>query len=294
VDWTSRHLRPHHVISNASSACANSSAKSRRPHQVPGEGRGDREALHGRDLREDGHPPAEGDACGVSGRWACWHPSVKMINNPLEARFEEQLKLMRVLCDCYDADNEVVALSIATAVRVLVHDTSKSTSLLTHLDKKNGQYLSANFKTPKEIVHLGLVRRINVGVKDGVGGEARYWPLRDERYFPSPRQQPRLLRFEDWWKEHVFQNDKYCLTRQDLVLAVANKDGGAHVDSEVDERYDEFRKSWSGGSTLVGIRSGARRGYDNIPIYPAIRQIGYELLQSSFADKASALIDPAA
>src|SRR5437588_13047612 len=110
------------------------------------------------------------------------------INNPLQARFEEQLKLMKALCDCYDAGNEVVARSIATAVRVLVHDTNASTSLLTHLRKKNGQYLSTNFRAPNEVVHLGLVRRINVGVKDGAGGEARYWPLCDETYFPSTRQ----------------------------------------------------------------------------------------------------------
>jgi len=209
-----------------------------------------------------------------------------MISNPLETRFQELLKLVRVLCDCYDEDNEVVALSIATAVRVLVHDTTKSTSLLTLLDKKSGQFLSTSLNTPNETVHLGLVRRINVGVKDGVGGEARYWPLCDETYFPSPKQQPRLLPFSDWWSEQVFQSQQHCLTRQDLVLAVTNKDGGAHVDNKVEGRYDAFRKSWSGGSTLVGIQSRLRRGYDNIPTYPAIRQIGYELLHSPFATKA--------
>jgi hypothetical protein len=38
-----------------------------------------------------------------------------------------------------------------------------------------------------ERVHLGLVRRINVGVKDGVGGKAKYWPLCSEKYFPMPK-----------------------------------------------------------------------------------------------------------
>ena len=126
---------------------------------------------------------------------------------------------------------------------------------------------------------MGLVRRINVGVHDGVGGEARYWPLCDETYFQSP-QQSQTLGFEDWWDERVFQNQNDFLSRRVLVLTVANKDGGAHVDGEVEICYDRFRKSWSGGSTLVGTLSGARRGYDNIPTYPAIRQIAYELLRS--------------
>lgn len=190
------------------------------------------------------------------------------------------MKLIAVLCECYDRGDEIVALSIATAIRVLIHDTQHSTSLLTHLAGKNVQLLSTNLREPAESVHLGLVRRINVGVNDGRGGEAKYWPLCDERYFPSPRQHFVLLSFDAWWGERVFENDHHCLTRRDLVLTVTNKDGGAHFDTQVEERYDQFRKSWSGGSCLVGRRSGAKRGYDNVPVYPAVRQIAYELLHS--------------
>ena len=203
------------------------------------------------------------------------------ISNPLFGRFDEYMKLIEVLSECYDRGNEILALSIATTIRVLVHDTSRSTSLLTHLHIKKAEYLSTNCETPKEKVHLGLVRRINVGVNDGVGGEAKYWPLCDERYFPSPKDRS-FLGFDDWWNEQVFKNDSYSLSRGDLVLFVTNKDGGAHFDTEVEMRYDDFRKTWSGGSSLLGRLSGRVRGYDNIPIYPAVRQIAYELLHSKF------------
>jgi hypothetical protein len=206
--------------------------------------------------------------------------STMKISNSLSEKLDEHLKLMSVLSECYDGGNDIIALSIATAIRVLVHDTKASTSLLTHLGRKTVQYLSTNFRDSKETVHLGLVRRINVGVNDGAGGEAKYWPLCDERYFPAPKQNFRFVTFDEWWSERVFENHKSYLTRKDLVLSIANKDGGAHFDTEVDERYDDFRKSWSGGSSLVGRRSGMKRGYDNIPIYPAIRQVGYELLNS--------------
>lgn len=204
------------------------------------------------------------------------------ISNSLSGRLAEHMKLIAVLSECYDGGNEIVALAIATAIRVLLHNTQHSTSLLTHLTAKSVCLLSTNLREPLEKVHLGLVRRINVGVNDGKGGEAKYWPLCDERYFPSPRQHFVMLAFDAWWKECVFENEntQHRLTRRDLVLAVTNKDGGAHFDTEVEERYDQFRKSWSGGSSLVGRRPGTKRGYDNIPIYPAIRQVAYELLHS--------------
>jgi hypothetical protein len=202
------------------------------------------------------------------------------IRNSLSDRLGEHLELMRVLCECYDRGDEIVALSIATAIRVLVHDTDSSTSPLKHLGRKDRRYLSTNFRDPAQRVHLGLVRRINVGVNDGNGGEAKYWPLCDELYFPSPTEHFSLLAFDDWWKEPVFENAKCNLTRKDLVLIMANKDGGAHFDIEIDERYDDFRKSSSGGSSLFGRLSGAVRGYDNVPIHPAVRQIAYELLRS--------------
>lgn len=201
------------------------------------------------------------------------------IENNLEEKYDEFLDLLSALCDSYDSlDKEVLALPISTAIRVLVHDTEKSTSLLKHLGKKDIEFLSTNHKTPNESVHLGLVRRINVGVKNGIGGEAKYWPLCNEKYFSMPNSKNSLT-FINWWEtEVIFSSSNSGLTRKDLVLAVANKDGGAHFESKVKKKYDDFRHTWSGGSTLVGTKSGIKRGYDNIPIYPAIRQIAYELL----------------
>ena len=203
------------------------------------------------------------------------------VSNPCEERYKEVLELINALCEAYDTQkSDVIALSISTAIRVLVHDTEQSTSLLKHIKKKESQYLSTFFNDARERVTLGLVRRINVGVNDGVGGEAKYWPLCDERHFASSIPE-RYLDFDTWWeKEQIFKSSEASLTRKDLVLSVSNKDGGAHFDTHVAEKYDYFRKTWSGGSSLVGINSGTKRGYDNIPTYPAVRQIAHELLLS--------------
>lgn len=57
--------------------------------------------------------------------------------------------------------------------------------LLKQLDKKDIPFLSTNTISVNKPVHLGLVRPINVGVKDGKGGKAKYWSHCDERYFPD-------------------------------------------------------------------------------------------------------------
>jgi len=204
-----------------------------------------------------------------------------MAENLLQDKYVDYLDLIETLCHCYDAlEKETLALSISAAIRVLVHDTKTSTSLLTHLNKKSILFLTTNYTHDNEPIHLGLVRRINVGVHDGVGGEAKYWPLCNERYFPSPQNQ-KFLDFKEWWeKEKVFDSGDLSLTRKDLILSVANKDGGTHFDKEIEDKYDKFRYAWSGGSTLIGITSKTSRGYDNIPTYPAVRQIGHEILST--------------
>ncbi|WP_175543808.1 hypothetical protein [Atopomonas hussainii] len=49
-------------------------------------------------------------------------------------------------------------------------------------------------------------------------------------YDPVPGDLPTIL-CADWWEQPVFVRDKKAYTRKDVVLAAANKDGGAHVDN---------------------------------------------------------------
>lgn len=47
------------------------------------------------------------------------------------------------------------------------------------------------------------------------------------------------LSIEDWWKkETVFVHAGTNHSRRKIVLSAANKDGGAHVDSELEEYYE--------------------------------------------------------
>ena len=84
-----------------------------------------------------------------------------------------------------------------------------------------------------------------------------------------------LLRFDDWWNEIIFDDKKNKFTRKDVILFVANQDGGAHVDSSFDEAYAQLTKLNSLG--WVGIDE---RIPLNNPAYQAIRAMANEFLFS--------------
>jgi hypothetical protein len=103
--------------------------------------------------------------------------------------------------------------------------------------------------------------------------------------YVAPLDQPshdRILKstFLDWWNKVVYIDmNRENFTRRDLVLAVTNKDGGAHVDPELDQKYVDFSRNNSLGWVLS--KSGVEHAPLTGPVYPSIRQIAHELLLSS-------------
>jgi hypothetical protein len=101
----------------------------------------------------------------------------------------------------------------------------------------------------------------------------------------------RVLPFQEWWNEIVFVDDqKQKMSRRDLVLALANQDGGAHVDPKLNETYARLSRhnsmGWtnSDGTTATAIPSAERA---------AMRQIAHELLATldpSYRRKTGPLI----
>lgn len=65
-------------------------------------------------------------------------------------------------------------------------------------------------------------------------------------------------------------------SRRDIVLAVANQDGGAHVDPELDEDYAALSKDNTlGWHFSVG---GTETEFPDNPVPASIRQIAHEVL----------------
>jgi hypothetical protein len=101
--------------------------------------------------------------------------------------------------------------------------------------------------------------------------------------------------FVDWWNGIVLRDQKtHAFTRRDLVLAVADQDGGAHVDAQLDEAYAELTRAnslqhtWGrneeGGVGFMGFVLGDGPVVGHAPANSIalahIRQIAWETLDT--------------
>lgn len=191
----------------------------------------------------------------------------------LQKHLDEQLQLLELLGDAYDKGKAVAAKQIATVVRVLLHDTPSSTSLLTQLGLKTGLFFdSCTSLGQKEGKRLGGFTGI-VGM--GVGPDPAYIPYLDSTMDGCYGVVP----FEDYWDRVVLVDGKgESFSRKYLILKVANQDGGAHIDPEIDERYANLARKNSMGWKSEGL-DGVQRDISGVEL-ATVRQIGHELLRS--------------
>ena len=63
-----------------------------------------------------------------------------------------------------------------------------------------------------------------------------------------------------------------------MVLTVANKEGGTHIDPKLDEAYANLSRFNSLGWKV--FMSGVEKDFNNTPVLPSIRQIAHEVLKT--------------
>lgn len=190
----------------------------------------------------------------------------------LQEHLKEQIKFLLASGESYDNGFDGEAKRMAVAIRVLVHDTKNSCSLLGQLGLKERDFLSTcmDYDPLSATPHGGLVY-IYTASK-----EPKYIAMLDD----SGTQ--KHIPFEEWWNEIVFvDSNKGMLTRKDIILTAADQDGGAHVDPKLDETYARLSRQNSMGWILTN-------GSQSIPLeHPertAIRQITHELLKTLIPD----------
>lgn len=197
----------------------------------------------------------------------------KRIQRPkdeLKQELIDQLQLLKHSCKAFDNGLEVVAKHISLSLRVLLHHRGQSRSLLDQLGLRCGRYLSsapplnpANLLTESNLIVMHV----------GTTG-ARYLPLIAAGGLPTPLQP---VPFSEWWNNPVLKdNHGRMFCRRELVLNVADTDGGAHVDPELDEAYMAISRKNSLGwvfSAADGDCAPSGR-----PELACMRQIAHELL----------------
>jgi hypothetical protein len=195
----------------------------------------------------------------------------------LRINLREQIDFIAASCARYDDGVESEGKRIALSLRVLVHDTDRSISILGLLGLKDSlRFVDTAHSlsvTPSFEMPLGLV----VAVMDDE--DQRYEPILD--YHGSDNR----VSFDEWWNgvlvrpvDHSARSKRGetdSFTRRDFVLGTANMEGGGHVDPSPSRWWHDLRDQ-----TYLG----AMRLEDDRPIanlVPAtIRQIGWEVLET--------------
>lgn len=146
----------------------------------------------------------------------------------------DQLGFLKRSLQAYKDGTEAEALRIAVTIRVLVHETDKSNPLLRQIDPN---YLNLTIlDTPKPSGKVLVLYGIGVSVSAEKGAQ----PVTD---LIDPRLQ--LVPLQQWWTRPVLvfmdhNGQQVSFSRKDLLLTLANKEGGAHVDTNVPAAYEKY------------------------------------------------------
>ncbi len=214
---------------------------------------------------------------------------IKQSQSDLRAALKEQVSLLVNFCAGYDAGMIALAKPMATALRVCLHHRGRSASLLHQLGLRGGRFFSVSGRLKHNTVPIGC-SLTPMSFRDGSG---HYVPQLDR---PSERDK---LPFPEWWTGAVLRAPTgETMSRMDIVTAVADMDGGAHVDPTLAPLYARFRSGELLGLRAVSIGDGQIRmtlpifvssekavkdaetneGLLTSPQYPSIRTVAHEVL----------------
>lgn len=192
----------------------------------------------------------------------------------LEQLLEEAVAFLQASAAAFDAGFEAEAKRLAVTLRVLLHDTAQSHSLMKQLKLKDRtQWVDTAIPiNPRNLLpSWGLVI---VRVVSGQG--AQYIaPLND--LSPDRRNPPRSFRV--WWDTDILKDQNGELwSRKRMVLHLANKEGGAHVDPSLDDAYKKLVEDNALGVAYVDERGEEPASGNAVAV--SVRQITHEVLET--------------
>lgn len=192
----------------------------------------------------------------------------------LKNHLKEQIEFLKRSSESYDKGYVSEAKRLSVVIRVLLHNTENSKSLLTLLNRQNMCfYDTASGYDPKNLVPTTGLVMIRLG-----GGKSGFIPPLDNG--PPTRYKKGKVPFDTWWNGIVIvnKNKNVIMTRKDLITYVSNKDGGAHVDRKLDKFYADLTRFDSLGWKLV--ENGIEKDIGNEVVLASIRQISHEVIKS--------------
>lgn len=160
-----------------------------------------------------------------------------------------QLKFLEQECGLYDAGDWTCGVQIAVKLRVLLHQTKQSESLLRQVTERFA------FSCP-DFLSLSTVRgeMVNKGKTDFVRSPLIQYRmvhqpeappvLNVEPLLPEPGKRYVKRAFKTWWDgiDVVLIDRERFLTRKGVVCLLANQEGGAHLQPGMDEKTALLRR----------------------------------------------------
>jgi hypothetical protein len=176
----------------------------------------------------------------------------------------DQHSRLKEAVDAFYAGKEVQALNVAITVRVLIHETDRSCSLLSRVNP-NYWDLTIHHRpvlTPGAVFALPVTLQIT---GDGARQIIRT-SLDSESY--------QLVPLRHWWNAEYQPIGILRLSKKDIILTVADKDGGAHIDARVSDIHATLSEP--------RFRFGMIQGAEGIFMQPNLAhaitaQSGYEM-----------------
>ena len=187
---------------------------------------------------------------------------------------KESITFLEASASAFDNGYEAEAKRLAVTLRVLLHDTNQSHSLLGLLGVK----LTMSFTDTAAPILPGnmLPTPGLVMLKMVAGGESSYVPLLG--MLAPPHVKP-PAHFTPWWNDDVTKDkDGNLWSRKSFVLTLANKEGGAHVDPSLSDSYEALVNR-----NGLGWQARTPNGVQPLlgsPAAAAVRQIAYEVLDT--------------
>jgi len=174
--------------------------------------------------------------------------------------------------DAYDAGYTSEITRCAVVLRALYHSPAPFMSWLARADGLQGGFLSTALPRDAE----GVGRYGSLVITANFDGRSIYFCALDSAWYG------RWVRFADWWNEPVFVDEvKKELSRRDLVLAVAAKDGGSNLDPSLAIAYARLAAFESGGVAQDAM-ANANASTEPVtnPERAALRQVAHEALRT--------------
>ncbi|MFD1036523.1 hypothetical protein ACFQ15_17975 [Sphingomonas hankookensis] len=193
-------------------------------------------------------------------------PTIPRTASEIGNFLNDTLDSLVAACDRFDNKDTREYRHIAVLIRSLCRDTRTSHSLLSQANMKDRNFLSSNL-----VIYPGNMfstcNLVELVLQPKVPEKPATW--RAVLDAGAMVFEP----FEDWWRSSIIvRSNGEKFSRSDIVGYVADQDGGAHVDPEIDAAFESMRRDAFNFTSAKSIT-------DNIDRY-VIRQIAHEMLKS--------------